>query len=120
MNHLICLGSGELKDRTVIHLYVQADGSIGKTQYYTGIDEVAEVYENTNAEAEDLEEGGRDRLEKLIGKQTFKMDVSSLGMEVDIGDIIGGRDYITGIYVKKPVTGKSGNIRMAKRVWNIR
>ena len=106
VNHLICLGSGELKDRIVIHLYVQADGSIGRTQYYTGIDEVTEIYENTNAGAEDLEEGGRDRLETLMGKQAFKMDVASLEMEVDIGDIVGGRDYITGIYVKKPITGK--------------
>lgn len=106
VNHLICLGSGELKDRLVLHLYVQKDGSIGKTQYYAGIDEVAEVYENTNAEEEDLEEGGRDRLEALMGKQSFKMDVASLGMEVAVGDIVGGRNYLTGIYVKKPVTGK--------------
>ncbi|RHV91269.1 hypothetical protein DXA96_03635 [Lachnospiraceae bacterium OF09-33XD] len=106
VNHLICLGSGELKDRIVFHLYVQEDNSIGKTQYYAGIDEVAEIYENTNAEAEDLEEGGRDYLEKLMGKQVFKMDVAALGMEVDIGDIVGGRDYITGIYIKKPISGK--------------
>lgn len=106
VNHLVCLGSGELKERIVLHLYVQEDGSIGTTPYYSGIDEVAEVYENTNAEAEDLEERGRDRLESLMGKQTFKMDVASLGLEVDIGDIVGGRDYITGIYVKKPIAGK--------------
>ena len=34
------------------------------------------------------------------------MDIAALGIEVEIGDIIGGRDYLTGIYVQKPVAGK--------------
>ena len=45
VNHLICLGSGELKDRMVVHLYVDCSGDIVDKQYYFGIDEVAEVYE---------------------------------------------------------------------------
>lgn len=36
INHLICLGAGELAERTVIHLYAQLDGSIGTKQYYKG------------------------------------------------------------------------------------
>lgn len=32
INHLICLGKGELKDRLVVHLYEQQDGSIGDTK----------------------------------------------------------------------------------------
>ena len=35
VNHLICLGKGELQDRQVIDLYVQEDGSIG-TGFVTG------------------------------------------------------------------------------------
>ena len=39
INHLICLGKGELKDRKVIDLYVQEDGSIEKDrQHYQGIE----------------------------------------------------------------------------------
>lgn len=106
VNHLICLGKGELKDRTVIHLFAQLDGSIGTEQYYTGIDEIAETYESSGAELEDLEAGGRERLAGLMNQETFSMDIASLGLEVEIGDIIGGRDYLTGIYVKKPVAGK--------------
>lgn len=34
INHLVCLGKGELKDRVVRHLYVQADGSIGSEQFF--------------------------------------------------------------------------------------
>jgi hypothetical protein len=32
VNHLICLGSGELQNRIVVHLYVDADGNISQTQ----------------------------------------------------------------------------------------
>lgn len=106
VNHLICLGKGDLKDRTVIHLYIQADGTIGKTQYYSGVDEIAEVYENNGAETDDLENGGKERLSADCNKQTFSMDIATLDFEVAIGDIIGGRDYLTEIYVKKPVEGK--------------
>lgn len=103
VNHLVVTGKGELQDRNVLHLYVQKNGSIGKTQYYTGLDEIAEVYENTSTETDELEETSREKLQELMNKQTFKMDVASLGLDVNIGDIVGGRDYLTGMYMSKPV-----------------
>lgn len=103
INHLVVTGKGELQDRKVLHLYVQKNGSIGKTQYYTGLDEIAEVYENTSTETDELEETSREKLQELMNKQTFKMDVASLGLDVNIGDIVGGRDYLTGMYMSKPV-----------------
>lgn len=106
VNHLVCLGSGELQDRQVINLYVQQDGSIGTTQYYTGIEEIAETYDNNSAESAELQEYGIERLMEIMNRDEFSMDVQSLGIDVALGDIIGGRDYITGIYVKKPITSK--------------
>ena len=103
VNHLVVTGKGELQDRNVLHLYVQKNGSIGKTQYYTGLDEIAEVYENTTTETDELEETSREKLQELMNKQTFKMDVAALGIDVNIGDIVGGRDYLTGLYMAKPV-----------------
>ena len=103
VNHLVVTGKGELQDRNVLHVYVQKNGSIGKTQYYTGLDEIAEVYENTSTETDELEETSREKLQELMNKQTFKMDVASLGLDVNIGDIVGGRDYLTGMYMSKPV-----------------
>ena len=41
---IVCLGKGELQDRQVINLYVQENGSIGTTQYYTGLQEIAATY----------------------------------------------------------------------------
>lgn len=106
VNHLVCLGKGELQDRQVIDLYVGQNGSIGTTQYYTGIQEVAEVYENTSTETEELEEKGREKLQELMNSTSFSMDVEALDMEVEIGDIIGGRDYVTGMYAAKPIAKK--------------
>lgn len=103
VNHLIVTGKGELQDRNIFHLYVQENGSIGKTPYYIGLDEIAEVYENTSTETDELEEASRKKLQELMNKQTFKMDVAALGIDVNIGDIVGGRDYLTGLYMARPV-----------------
>lgn len=106
VNHLICLGKGELQDRQVIDLYVQEDGSIGSEPYYTGVQEIAATYEDTSSETDELEEKGREKLLELMNSTSFSMDVESLNMDVEIGDIIGGRDYLTGLYAKKPIVKK--------------
>lgn len=103
VNHLIVTGKGELQDRNILHLYVQENGAIGTEQYYTGLQEIAEVYENTSTETDELMSAAEDRLRSLAGKKTFKMDVAKLGLDVGIGDIVGGRDYLTGMYMAKPV-----------------
>lgn len=103
VNHLIVAGKGELQDRNVLHLYVQEDGSIGTQQYYTGLREVAEVYENTSTETDELWSKSEERLQELMNKKTFRMDVAKLGLDIGIGDIVGGRDYLTGMYMAKPV-----------------
>lgn len=103
VNHLIVAGKGELQERNVLHLYVHPDGSIKKTQYYKGLDEIAEVYENTSTETAQLESQSKDKLLELCSKKTFGMDIDRLGLEVSIGDIVGGRDYLTGMYMAKPI-----------------
>ena len=66
INHLICLGKGELTDRLVLHLYVQADGSISTTKYYTGADERAAVYDYSSADDETtLRTNGEKRLKEF-------------------------------------------------------
>lgn len=107
VNHLICLGQGELQERIVVHLYIQENGTVGTTQYYTGIEEVSEAYEDTSAENEEaLIERGTERLLELASYQSFNMQLEALELDIDIGDIIGGRDYITGLSMKKPIINK--------------
>ena len=106
VNHLVCLGKGELQDRQVINLYVQANGSIGTTQYYTGLQEIAATYEDTSSDSAELQEKGTEKLQELMNHTEFSMNVASLDIDVEIGDIVGGRDYITGMYAAKPVEKK--------------
>ena len=103
VDHLVVGGKGDMQDRNVFHLYVQEDGTIGDTQYYTGVEEIMEFYENTSTDTDDLESKSREKLESLMNKQIFEMDVEQLEIDVAIGDIIGGRDYRTGMSMKKPL-----------------
>lgn len=104
VNHLIVAGKGELQDRNVFHLYAWPDGSIREEQYYTGKQEIEKLYENTSTETEELRSKAEEEFKKLINKKTFKMDVEKLGIDdIGIGDIVGGRDYLTGLYGAKPI-----------------
>lgn len=112
INHLICLGEGELKDRIRIDLYIQKDGSIGKTQYYKGIEERTDVYDYSSADVAELEEGGEKRLKELADYKEFDMNIEKANLE--LGDIVSGRDHITGLYVVKPVIQKILKISTGK------
>ena len=105
VNHLICLGSGELKNRVVVHLYVDGNGNISQRQTFTGADEITKVYDYAGATRADLIKGGTDQLSQYANKTSFKIDLDS-DKDVDIGDIVGGRDYISGIKMTAPITTK--------------
>lgn len=105
INHLICLGKGELKDRQVVHLYAQLDGSISQKQYYEGLQERTAIYDNNNAEdLDELIEGGTEQLQDQMNYKKMNLEVQD--MDLQIGDIVGGRDYNSGLSLKKPVTQK--------------
>lgn len=105
VNHLICLGKGELTERDRVDLYAWPDGSIQKTQYYMGIQRNCQYYENTNAEdVIELESEGRKKFEDLKNYKQLKISVSDLDLE--LGDIVGGRERITGITMASPVVRK--------------
>lgn len=105
INHLICAGTGEGIDRNIIHLYVQNDGTIGADKYFTGLDERVAVYSYTSVEnIEQLRADGIKRLKELMNYKKINVNVENI--DIDIGDIVGGRDYITGMEARLPVTGK--------------
>lgn len=111
VNHMICLGQGELKERTVIHLYADAQGNISYVQSVFGLDEITETYENVNAEsAEELEKGGRDALKESWNSDSLEIDMDST-QNYDIGDIVGARENITGIFIARPITKKIVTIK---------
>lgn len=111
VNHLVCAGTGEMQDRVVIDLYVQADGSIGETPYYTGLDMIDSLYENTTADATKLREEGEDKLIEL-------QNVNQVSISVDDGseDLYPLDDVITGL---DPVTGIQASSTIAKKVVSV-
>lgn len=105
INHLICLGSGELRNRIVEHLYVDADGKISQTQTFFNENEIAEIYDYAGASREDLIKSGADQLRGELNLNEFRISLES-ERDVAIGDVVGARDYITGYTVTAPITTK--------------
>ena len=114
VNHLVCLGQGELASREVAHLYADARGNVSDHQTFYGIDEIAEIYDNSSAEdLSELKRQGTAKLKELILKaQDVSIDAPD-GAVYDIGDVVGGTEPRISITVKATVTKKvvklSGN-----------
>ena len=105
VNHLICLGKGDLAKREVIHLYVDQFDRIGKTQYYTLIEEICDTYDNSNSD--DLEKDGIAHLTELRSIDNAEIALPEAeGLSYDIGDIVGAKEMKTGISVTAAVSQK--------------
>ena len=105
VNHLICLGKGDLAEREVIHLYADPYGQIGDVQYYTGVSEIVETYENSNSE--NLRSDGEKKFAELRNNDKAEISLSETdGLIYDIGDIVGANEYKSGVSVSAAVTQK--------------
>ena len=109
-NHLICLGSGELAQRTVIDLYVDENGNVGDQQYFFGADEITDVYESNGSSAEDLRENGIKKLNEDKNSESYGISIANIDSDIDIGDIAGGSDFITGATITKPI---------GRKIWSV-
>lgn len=122
VNHLICLGRGELADREVVHLYVDPLGCISKAQTMTGLWERTEVYDYPNAESlAELEQGGIERLKELAVADEIQINLSAGESGYDIQDIVGASDNVTGLsaaaqIAKKIVTIDQGEVEISYEV----
>lgn len=112
VNHVICLGKGELAEREVHHIYADASGKISDVQVFTGLDEVAKVYDYSNAEStEELIQGGIDIIKESWKSDEVSFDFDSDASTYDINDIVGANERITGIEVAASITKKIVNIK---------
>lgn len=101
VNHLVCLGSGELAARQVVHLYADIDGAVSTTQTLFGAAERAEVYDYSGSS--DLTADGTKKLKELQGEGTeIDLDLPD-GGGYHIGDTIGCTSVTTGIAVTATV-----------------
>lgn len=97
-NHLVCLGSGELRDRVVQHWYANEAGKVSGKQSLFGVDERATTYDYSNAGADELSVEGPKKLAEY--QQADSMDAT---LDVDgayaVGDVVPGTDIGTGTEV---------------------
>lgn len=105
-NHLIGLGESELKDRAVSHWYADENGNVSQKQTLTGLDEVADTYEYTNAEASELSEKTKEELEsRQEGTGTIDVTMRD-GTDHNVGDLLSAVDDVTGVSVRATITKK--------------
>ena len=105
VNHLICLGRGELAAREVLHLYVNKFGKITTAPFYTGLEEVTDTYDNNNSD--NLKKDGTNRLKELLNIDKAEIAFTEDDEYIyDIGDIVGATDIRTGANASAAVTQK--------------
>ncbi len=110
INHLICGGSGELQNREIVHLYINDQGVISQTQYYTGIDERQEFFDYPNAEStQDLIDYGTERLKEVASFKKLSIKAPE-DQTLEIGDIVRGI-FPDGSVIQSPVISKIYKIK---------
>lgn len=88
INHLVCMGQGELQQRQRVDLYVNNVGNVSTTQYYTGFDERTEYYDYASAESEqDLIDNGTTRLQEICSTNLVAVHAKN-GLDLEVGDSI--------------------------------
>lgn len=122
-NHCIGLGSGELTERTVLHLY-----RVDNTYYTTMPEGWSEAEERTvimdypNAESEtELLSSMLDRLASYAPTKSIDIDQVTFDEDIALGDIVGARDRLTGMagkaeIVRKILTIKDGQLKIEAKV----
>ena len=101
----MCAGAGEGADRTVVHLYADANGEVSREQTLFGADEVCALYDYPGADEDDLVSGGADRLKEAQGFGGLEVTVPD-GISACVGDLVRGSDAATGADVTAEVTKK--------------
>lgn len=105
--HMICAGSGDLKDREIVFL----DWNNGNPKEITSIPSEETVreffYDYPNAEdRSSLINGGIDKFFEINKTDTQEVTFSASDDVYEIGDIVGGRSYVTGFTVSEPISQK--------------
>lgn len=110
VNHLVCLGGGEMAERTVVHLFADVEGAVSRGQTLFGLDERAALYDYGSAESDDeLVERGVELLQGLQDADVCDVAGPPAG-DYGIGDVVGGRESRMGLHVTAPVVAKAVSI----------
>ena len=86
---------------------MRAKGNVSQSQSLKGVDEIAQVYDYSNAETAELNQKTREKLQELQSEGDVKVTVhEDTGILFDVGDTVTARDNLTGITVNASITKK--------------
>lgn len=115
VNHLVCLGKGELAERQVVHLYIDKAGKISTTKVFKGLEEIEAVYDYPNAESlDELTSSGKEKLAEYAVANSVVMEFPAEANVYDVGDIVGAKENVTGISAAEKITKKIVTINGGK------
>ena len=105
VNHLIGLGSQELKNRLVVNYFADATGVVSQTQTLVGADEVCATYDYSNADLSTLQSETRKHLQELQTGGSVEVTLSDeVGDGLRVDDKIVAADQSSGVNVTAVVT----------------
>lgn len=106
-NHVIALGRGELAEREVVELWRLDDGTITTTTQPVGANDKQFVLDYPNAESlEELTSSATDKLIESSPVESIGINLDEIEIDFKLGDVVGGRDKVTGLTISKPITKK--------------
>lgn len=106
VNHLICLGKGELKNRQVINLFLSRSGNVVDNQEFFNVAERCAVYDYPNVESlEELKKSGTSKLIDLSNADE-KAEMTFNSVDYEIGQTVTAYEHYTGQQVIKKVSKK--------------
>lgn len=106
VNHLIGLGKGELAERIVSEWFADSAGHVSQTQSLFGIDEIAQIYDYSSLEAEQLAEETKKKLKELQKAENITFDAHDPA-SLMIGDILTAQDNRIGLSATAAVVRKT-------------
>lgn len=111
-NYIIALGGGQLEKRTVLYLHQKEDGTIEQVSGIPNGDDIRVYkYDYSSSDSSENEAELLDSATKKFGEinesdsQTMTISDGSQ-IELELGSVISGRDYVTGITIQEPVAKK--------------
>lgn len=111
-NYMIALGGGQLEQRTVIYLHQKDDGTVEQVSSIPNGDDIRVYkydYRSSDSAGNDTEliDGATKKFDEINESDSQKMTISDGSqIELELGSVVSGRDYITGITIQEPVTKK--------------
>ena len=104
-NHVIGMGTGELKNRNIVHYYANANGVVSTTKTFYGIEERIIKFDSPAAEDANLREGAIKELTEAQTAGEVEVELDD-GTFANLGDYIVGYDQRIDERVTVPVVGQ--------------